>query len=112
MPKRDRLYLRHMRAYAERARGLVEGRRREDLDRDEALRFALAYLLQTIGEAASHVSKRTRLAHPEISWQAIIGMRHRIVHYYVNLDEQVVWSTATEDLVPPLEALRRILDDG
>ena len=112
MTRRDRLYLPHMRACAERAQGPAKGRRREDLDHDEALRFAPAYLLQTIGEAAGRVSKRTRLAHPEISRQAVIGMRRRIVRGYVNLDGQVVRSTATEDLVPPLEPLRRILDDG
>ena len=112
MTGRDRLYLLHMRANAERAQDLARGRRREDLDHDEALRFALAYLLQTIGEAAGRVSKRTRLAHPEIAWPAIIGMRHRIVHDDMNLDEQIVWSTVTEDRAPMLEALRRILDDG
>ncbi len=106
MAKGDRLYLLHMRDYAERALRLVEGRRRENLDRDEALRYALAYLLQTIAEAASRVSRRVRAARPEIPWQDIVGMRHRIVHDYDNLNDDVIWSTATEDLPPLLAALR------
>jgi uncharacterized protein with HEPN domain len=35
--------------------------------------------LTNIGEAASHVPAATVQAHPEIPWQLMTGMRHRIV---------------------------------
>jgi uncharacterized protein with HEPN domain len=38
---------------ANRTLGLVQGRTHEDFLRDEALRLALTYLLQTIGEAVA-----------------------------------------------------------
>ncbi len=47
--------------------------------------------IQIIGEAASRISKEFRDAHPEIEWPGIIGMRHRLVHDYFEVEEKLVW---------------------
>jgi uncharacterized protein with HEPN domain len=86
------------------------GVRREDFDRDENLRLALAHLLQTIGEAARRVSREFQRAHPEIPWGGIVGMRHKVVHDCMDVDEDVVWKTSVEEiprLVAALEPLVR-----
>lgn len=75
----------------------IAGVRREKLDEDENLRLALAHLLQTIGEAARRVSREFQEAHPEIPWGGIVGMRHKVVHDYMDVDEDVVWKTSVED---------------
>jgi len=36
--------------------------------------------------------------HPEIPWAAIIGMRHKVVHDYMGIDEDVVWRTARDEI--------------
>jgi uncharacterized protein with HEPN domain len=38
------------------------------------------YALQTVVEAASKISQKTRNQLPQIPWAGIIGMRHRLVH--------------------------------
>ncbi len=38
-------------------------------------------------------------------------MRHKIVHDYFDIDEDIVWSVATRDLPPLVDALRRALPD-
>jgi uncharacterized protein with HEPN domain len=75
---------------------------REEFDRDENLRLALAHLLQTIGEAARRVSRELQAQHSEIPWAAIIGMRHKVVHDYMGIDEDVVWRTARGSAAPRL----------
>lgn len=106
-----RLRLYDMRTFSRDAIGLADGRNREDLDGDLALRLALVHLIQTIGEAARNVSDAFKEAHPEIPWRHIQGMRHRVVHEYwrVNLDE--VWRTVVDDL-PELERQLAYLDLG
>jgi uncharacterized protein with HEPN domain len=89
----------------------VKGLSRQGFDEDVNLRFALAHLLQTIGEAARHVSSSFQQAHPNIPWKAIIGMRHRVVHDYMNLDEDVVWSTATKNMPPLIAELKKIVPE-
>jgi uncharacterized protein with HEPN domain len=51
-----------------------------------------------IGEAARRVSPEIQRSHPEIPWSAIIGMRHKVVHDYLEVDEDIVWDVVTADL--------------
>ena len=94
----DRVYLQHMLDMSQKACALVHGRSSEDFDEDEVLRLALRHLLQIVGEAASQVSPQFRSANPEIPWGEIVGMRHRVVHDYMGIDDGIVWKTVVDDL--------------
>ncbi len=52
-------------------------------------RLALSYLLQIIREAVRHVSPGFMTANPTIPWNAIVGMRHKVVHDYMDVDEGI-----------------------
>jgi uncharacterized protein with HEPN domain len=80
------------------------GRTRGDLERDRQLLLAVVKDLEIIGEAASRVSERTTEAWSRVPWQDIIGMRHRLIHGYFDVDVEIVWNTVETDL-PPLVAL-------
>jgi uncharacterized protein with HEPN domain len=97
---------------ARKATAKTRGIGRETYDRDENLRLALAHLVQIIGEAARRVSPETCAAHPEIPWREIIGMRHKIVHDYTTLDEDVLWQVSTGDLPQLVHALDKIVPPG
>lgn len=109
MPKDDLVYLGHMLDTARKAIEKTQGIQRADFDRDENLRLALAHLIQIIGEAARHVSDEARRKHSEIPWSAIIGMRHKVVHDYLEVDEDIVWDVVTVDLPPIVTALERMV---
>lgn len=106
----DRIRLLHITDALSRALNFVKTRYRDDLDSDPMLGFALMYALQVVGEAASKLSQEIRGQHPEIEWADIIGMRHRLVHAYVDIDPQVVWQTVTEDAPKLLTQIQAILD--
>jgi uncharacterized protein with HEPN domain len=63
------------------------------------------------GEAARHVSAEFQREHPEVPWPAIIGMRHKIVHDYLSVDEDRVWRTATEELGELIDQLRALVPE-
>lgn len=65
----------------------------------------MTHLLQIIGEAARRVSDEGRAAHPSIPWSAVVGMRHKVVHDYFGVDEDVVWNTARSELPSLITAL-------
>ena len=77
MKPTDRVRLRHVLDALTSAIRFTEARRREDLEKDEMLTFALVYAVQIVGEAVSKVSVEFREQHPEIPWAIIIGMRNR-----------------------------------
>lgn len=109
MYKDDALYYGHMLDMARKAHAKVQGLTLEDYDDDEDLRLALTHLVQVIGEAAQRISPEGQKAHPEIPYHEITGTRHRIVHDYMNVDEDIIWQIVTQDLPPLIEALEKIV---
>mgnify|MGYP000007624574 CR=1 FL=1 len=104
----DRIRIRHMLDAAEEVIGFTSGRARADLDDDRMLLFAVVRGIEIIGEAATKVSAGTRDLSPAIPWPAIVTMRHRLIHGYFDVDPDIVWRTATEEvpaLIPPLRDL-------
>ncbi|MGH3991063.1 MAG: HepT-like ribonuclease domain-containing protein [Pseudonocardiaceae bacterium] len=79
---------------------------REEFDADEVVQAALTRWLQNIGEAASRLSTELRSRCDDVPWQSIMGMRHRVVHDYFNIDLSVVWRACTVD-VPTAHRGRR-----
>lgn len=111
MSQRDDLvYVKHMIDIANKALEFVQGLTREDFDSNELLRLSLTHLLQVIGEAARRVSPEFRAAHPQIEWKAIVGMRSKVVHDYLNVDEDIVWDTVINELRPLVNELEKILN--
>ena len=101
MPDEDIVLLREMLEKSHVCRQFVEGRSRSDLDDDLLLYYAVAKAVESIGEAAWHVTDSTRAQNPEIDWNNIIGMRHRLVHGFQKVIRDILW-TATQDGVPIL----------
>ena len=91
MSQRDnRVYIQHMIDNSQKAINFVGNISREDFDNDEKLRLALTHLLQVIGEAARRISREFRDNHPQVPWKEIVGMRSKVVHDYLNVDEDFV----------------------
>jgi uncharacterized protein with HEPN domain len=63
---------------------------------------------QVIGEAARRISEETKIRYPEIRWRDIVGMRHRLVHDYVDVDLDIVWNAAKNRVPQLLEQLARL----
>jgi len=101
MDKDDLRYVGHMVDSARRIQFHLAGKDRAAFDADEILRLGVIHLIQTIGEAARLISADFKRQHGEIPWPAIVGMRHRIVHDYLNVDFDIAWEVATRD-VPSL----------
>ena len=96
MTKDDLVYVGHMLDTVQKVTEKVRDVSREQFDRDENLRLALTHLIQVIGEAAARVSADFCGLHPGVPWKAIVGMRHKVVHDYLNVDEDIVWDTACQ----------------
>ena len=65
--------------------------------------------LELIGEAATHTPEEIRDAHDEIPWRMIIATRNRLIHGYLGIDDDTLWSIIQDDvpaLLPLLKALK------
>lgn len=90
----------------------VAGRDRRDLDSDPMLLFALVRAVEVVVEAASRVTEDSRLSAPQVPWPMIVSMRNRLIHAYFDINHDVLWRTATDELPRLVPLLRAALELG
>ena len=73
--------------------------------------LGLVKCIEIAGEAAGRLSVALRDRYPETPWHLIIGMRHRLVHGYFEIDHEQLWGALTEDLPLLIPQLERMLAD-
>lgn len=113
MSKRsDLVYIGTLLDVARRAHAKAAGVSKEDFDRDDTLQLALTYLVQNVGEAATKIPADVRAGSPQIDWNALTGMRHRIVHDYLNVDFERVWEALHKDIPPLIHELENLIPPG
>jgi uncharacterized protein with HEPN domain len=61
--------------------------------------------LELIGEAATHVPEAVRTANSQIPWRLIIATRNRLIHGYLGIDNDTLWSIIRGDIPNPLPNL-------
>jgi len=109
MRKDNLVYAGHMLDMCRKTADKVRGLSRAEFDRDENLRMAIAHIIQTIGEAARNLGEDFRKDHPEIPWTKVIGMRHKVVHDYMEVNYDIVWDVATVEIPSIMPALEKIV---
>ncbi len=105
---RDDAYLLDMLLASRKALEFTRGMSKEQFFANEVVQQAVMRLIQVIGEAARQVSSAFKEAHPDIPWNDIVGMRHRLVHEYFRINVAEVWLVVERDLpdlIPRLEPL-------
>jgi uncharacterized protein with HEPN domain len=104
-PLDDRIRAQHMLDAARDVARLAAGRSRDELGADMPFRRAMINAIQEIGEAAAKVSPIGRARIPAIPWGVVVGMRNRLVHGYDEIDFDVVWIVASQEVTPLIDAL-------
>ena len=71
---------------------------------DHVMVRAIERTVEIIGESARRVSSSYQNSHPEIPWREIIGQRNLLAHEYGQIDHELLYKTAMED-IPALIAI-------
>ena len=110
----DQIRLRHMLEMAYIAQAITLNRTRASLDEDVTLQLALTRAIEVIGEAASKVSDECQQATSQLPWSAIIGMRNRLIHAYLDINLDILWRTVINDIPTLIAEPEKILppDEG
>jgi uncharacterized protein with HEPN domain len=100
-----RFYIADMIAFASNALSYTGGLSKAEFVADTRTYDATLRNLELIGEAARNIPEEVRSAHPEIPWRMIIAMRNRLIHAYLGIDDDTIWSIIQDDLPELLRAL-------
>ena len=79
-------------------RSFTKGITYENFTKDKKTLYAVIRCLEVLGEAVKKVPLPTRKRYSEIPWEAIAGMRDKLIHEYFGVDTETLWDTIREDL--------------
>ncbi len=86
-----------------------EGKNQADFTEGSMPRLAVERMFEILGVAAMRVSAELRLAHPEIPWQRIVGLRNVIAHEYDDIIFDRLWEVLIDDVPELIQALEPLI---
>lgn len=108
-PQREwRFYVSDMIAFAENVMSYTDG-----FDLDGFVNSGITYdatlrNLELIGEAATHIPADIREQHDNIPWRMMIATRNKLIHGYLGIDNDTLWSIIQTDVPELLNQLQKI----
>lgn len=91
-PREWRFYIEDMIGFAERVLAYTSGMDQAGFVSSRLHYDAAIRNLELIGEAATHLPDEVRTAHPRIPWRLMIATRNRLIHGYLGVDDDTLWS--------------------
>lgn len=103
-----RLYVDDMISFAEKVLAYTECFDQSRFESSGLNYDATVRNLELIGEAASciPIARREETAH--IPWRQIIATRNRLIHGYLGIDNDTLWSIIQDEIPPLLNELRAL----
>lgn len=108
-PNREwRFYLDDMIGFCERVLTFTGGVSQTEFVGD-IMRFdATVRNIELVGESATHIPEQVRQSSSAILWRMVIATRNQLIHGYLGIDNDTLWSIVETD-IPKLLASRRDL---
>jgi uncharacterized protein with HEPN domain len=109
-----RFYLDDMIGFAEKVVAYTDG-----LDQASFVASGLNYdatvrNLELIGEAATNVPEEVRKQYSQIPWRMVVATRNRLIHGYLGIDNDTLWSIIQTDvpvLLTELHKMKKVLSN-
>lgn len=103
-----RFYVDDMIGFAENVLTYTEGCEQADFEKSRLHYDATVRNLELIGEAVTHLPPHVREFAPQIPWRLMIATRNRLIHGYLGIDNDTVWSIVRDNIPSLLTELRAL----
>ncbi len=67
---------------------------------------------EVMGEAAKHLSEPFKLSHEEVPWKQVAGFRDVLIHDYIGVDIEQVWSAVDRNLPEFAKQISKLLEEA
>lgn len=100
-----RFYIKDMQSFAEKVLAYTDSLTQSTFVASGLNYDATVRNLELIGEAATHIPDSVRNSATEIPWRMIIATRNRLIHGYLGIDNDTLWSIIQDNVPPLIQAL-------
>lgn len=111
MTKTPLLYLTHILEATKSIQAQMEGITKDQFEASELLQGFVERKLEIIGEATKRIPDEFKKNHSNIPWKDMAGMRDILIHQYTEVDEDIVWKTIIQKILPLKEQIESILSE-
>jgi len=101
MKRDESVYLQHILDAIAKIDSYLEGVSEEAFSQQSLIQDGVIRQLEIIGEAVKMIPESIRLAHPNIEWKKIAGLRDILAHQYFGVDIEIIWDVL-ENKLPAL----------
>ena len=106
-----KLFLEDISERIEKINSFVNGMAFEDFKQDDKTVSACIREIEVIGEATKQIPKEITNQFNELPWSLMAKMRDKLIHWYFDIDEEIVWNVATQKLPQIKEQIDKIIDE-
>jgi len=108
--KRDyKLFLEDISERIEKIENYIDNMTYENFRQDDKTVSACIREIEVIGEATKQIPKEITSRFNELPWSLMAKMRDKLIHWYFDVDEEIVWNVATQKLPQIKEQIDEII---
>ena len=82
---------------------------RESLLIDEFSQWAVTTPLYNIGEQVYNINPEFKKLYPEIPWNVVSGLRHRLVHGYEGINWSIIVEVIFDEMDEFVESIKKLI---
>lgn len=79
---------------------------------DDKTVSAVLRKFEIIGEATKKLPEKIRQEHDGMAWDAMARMRDKVIHFYQDIDHQIVWNTIQNRIPDDKKRIQSILNEA
>lgn len=92
------LFLEDISKRIEKINSFIDGISYEDFAQDDKTVSACIREIEVIGEATKQIPKEITEKFTDLPWSLMAKMRDKLIHWYFEIDEEIVWNVAKDKL--------------
>ncbi len=87
----------------------IRNKTKSDFYDDEMMQEAVIRKIEIIGEASNRISEELKNRFTDLPWKKMKAMRNIMIHMYDELELEIVWDTANNDISRLRNRLKEIV---
>jgi uncharacterized protein with HEPN domain len=107
---KNRLYLKRIKDTIADVEGFTNGLAEKEFLQNKEMQYAVQLAIEMIGEATKNLTADLKMGNTQVQWKKFADIQDDLVQMYFQVDLELVWNFAQENLPELKQAIVEILE--